>query len=952
MISPELLQEICEHMAADTDAVVSVCGSRGRVIASSRMRSIGEFDGGAARIMAGEADIVEVGAEDAGPHQPECCARPVEFDDQRVFCVVVAAPLKVARRYSRVVQHWVGSHLKAAKAQAEYEANLEMSERRFRDVAESAGDWIWEMDANLRFTYESPRFFEIFPVSPERIIGKTREEFAGRALDEPHWQQHRATLAAHLPFRDFAYSTTMADGTVRHLQISGKPIYDGDRFLGYRGTGRDVTALARAMAEAEHGKHLLEQSERRFRDVADSAGDWIWEMDANLRFTYESPRFFEIFPVPPERIIGKTREEFAGRALDEPHWQQHRATLASHLPFRDFAYSTTMPDGSVRHLQISGKPIFDAAGRFMGYRGTGRDVTELARAMAEAERGKHMLEQSEQRFRDVADSAGDWIWEMDADLRFTYESPRFFEIFPVPPERIIGKTREEFAGRALDEPHWQTHRANLAAHLPFRDFAYSTTMPDGSVRYLQISGKPIFDAAGRFMGYRGTGRDVTEHESAAQALRRSEQRLQVAIESISEGFSLYDADDRLVVFNSKYKAILYPGIDVEFVPGMAFATIVRRAAEGGFIKQAEGRVEEWIEERLKRRRAPGEPHVQQRSDGRWIMVSERRTQDGGTVAVYSDITELKNREEQLASKTKSLEVLSNQLAKYLAPQVYSSIFSGKSQVKLASQRKKLTIFFSDIAGFTETADRLESEDLTHLLNHYLTEMSRIAIAHGATIDKYVGDAILVFFGDPETRGVKEDALACVQMAIAMRKRLRELRKVWRDSGIEKPLKCRIGINTGYCTVGNFGSEDRMDYTIIGGGVNLASRLESAAEPGEILISYETYAQVKDEIHCVPRGEVKVKGIAYPVAVYQVVDSHAAIGKERDLIRIDQPNLKLDINLEDMSADQRGEAVAALHRALERLDAADTGGKAGKAGPGMRKGSTPKQPGPGRRRDAV
>ena len=717
-----------------------------------------------------------------------------------------------------------------------------------------------------------------------------------------------------------------------------------------------VSLLRSAKAEAEH-ERIIEESEQRFRDVAESAGDWFWEMDADLRFTYESPRFFEIFPVAPERIIGKTREEFAGRALDEPHWQVHRATLAARLPFRDFAYSTTMPDGSVRYLQISGKPIYDAAGKFMGYRGTGRDVTEVERAKQEAGRGMHLLEQSEQRFRDVAESAGDWIWEMDADLRFTYESPRFFEIFPVAPERIIGKTREEFAGRALDEPHWQTHRANLAAHLPFRDFAYSTTMPDGSVRYIQISGKPIYDAAGKFMGYRGTGRDVTDHELAQQALKQSEQRLSVAIESISEGFCLYDNEDRLVVFNSKYKSILYSGVAIELKAGMRFEDIVRRAAESGLIKQAQGRVDEWLAERMARRRNPGEPHIHQRGDGRWILVSERRTQDGGTVAVYSDITELKNREEQLAEKSKSLEVLSNQLAKYLAPQVYSSIFAGRSEVKITSQRKKLTIFFSDIAGFTEAADRLESEDLTQLLNHYLTEMSRIALAYGATIDKYVGDAIVIFFGDPETRGVKDDAIACVKMAIAMRKRLHELQDVWRGAGIDNPLRCRIGINTGYCTVGNFGSEDRMDYTIIGGGVNLASRLEAAAEPDEILISYETHSQVKDEIDCVDRGAIKVKGIAYPVAVFQVVDTYEALGKMRDSIRIDQPNLKLDIDLEGMSADQLDEAEAVLRRALARLRAGDRYAKAARSAPGeqvpgARKGPPDKRNNATRRRSTM
>ena len=207
------------------------------------------------------------------------------------------------------------------------------------------------------------------------------------------------------------------------------------------------------------------------------------------------------------------------------------------------------------------------------------------------------------------------------------------------------------------------------------------------------------------------------------------------------------------------------------------------------------------------------------------MVSERRTEDGGTVAVYSDITELKQREQDLTEKSNALSALSSKLARYLAPQVYDSIFTGQQDVKIVSKRKKLTVCFSDLVGFTEITDQMESEDLTQLLNHYLTEMSKIALQYGATIDKYVGDAIVMFFGDPTTLGIKSDALACVHMAIAMQKRVGELAHEWRKGGIQTALRCRIGIHTGYCTVGNFGSEDRMDYTMVGGTVNLASRLE-------------------------------------------------------------------------------------------------------------------------------
>ncbi len=274
--------------------------------------------------------------------------------------------------------------------------------------------------------------------------------------------------------------------------------------------------------------------------------------------------------------------------------------------------------------------------------------------------------------------------------------------------------------------------------------------------------------------------------------------------------------------------------------------------------------------------------------------------------------------DEISRKNKELETLSNKLAKYLSPQVYSSIFEGKQEVALDSKRKKLTIFFSDIVGFTETTDKMESEDLTQLLNQYLTEMSQIAFDHGATIDKYIGDAIMIFFGDPESRGVKEDALACVSMAIAMRERIKELAVSWRHAGFEKPLTCRIGIHTGYCTVGNFGSEDRMDYTIIGGSVNLASRLEHEASHGGILISYETYAHVKEDINCEPAGQIQVKGLAYPITSYRVVDRYESLSANEqpldlELLQEICEQLAAEIDAIVSILAQRGEIVASSKR---------------------------------------
>lgn len=321
--------------------------------------------------------------------------------------------------------------------------------------------------------------------------------------------------------------------------------------------------------------------------------------------------------------------------------------------------------------------------------------------------------------------------------------------------------------------------------------------------------------------------------------------------------------------------------------------------------------------RLERMRKSLARYAEDRQHGLSDSRPDEIGQISGAMAHYMGVID--KRESELAGKTAALERLSNQLAKYLSPQVYDSIFTGRQEVKLVSSRKKLTIFFSDIVGFTETADRLESEELTQLLNQYLTEMSQIAFRHGATIDKFVGDAILIFFGDPETRGVRDDALACANMAIEMRDRMEQLQDQWRKSGIERPMTARMGIHTGYCTVGNFGSEDRLDYTIIGGAVNIASRLETMAAPGEILISYETFAHVQDQVDCKKRGEIEVKGIAYPVATYCILNARETLESDRQEIHERHNHLRLDLNVALMASEDRAVAADSLKQALRLLE---------------------------------
>ncbi len=273
--------------------------------------------------------------------------------------------------------------------------------------------------------------------------------------------------------------------------------------------------------------------------------------------------------------------------------------------------------------------------------------------------------------------------------------------------------------------------------------------------------------------------------------------------------------------------------------------------------------------------------------------------------------------DQLNQQNRVLGSLSQDLSKYLSPQLYESIFHGRTDVKLNARRKKLTIFFSDIANFTAITERMEPEELTYFLNSYLDEMCRIALKHGAMIDKFIGDALLLFFGDPESRGPREDALACVRMALEMRRRLEALGKVWVGMGVSEPFQARMGITTGYCTVGNFGSAARMDYTIIGGQVNLASRLESNAQTNDILISHETYALVKDEVFCERKETIFVKGIPYPIHTYKVIDLFSNIQKV-DEITENTDGFSIYLNPDRIDAGRKDVLLEKLRLVTERI----------------------------------
>ena len=209
---------------------------------------------------------------------------------------------------------------------------------------------------------------------------------------------------------------------------------------------------------------------------------------------------------------------------------------------------------------------------------------------------------------------------------------------------------------------------------------------------------------------------------------------------------------------------------------------------------------------------------------------------------------------------------------------------------------------------------MESEDVTAILNLYLETMTNIALEYGATIDKYIGDGIMLFFGDPETKGVQEDALQCVNMGLEMLRALDNLSDQWAKYGLRDHLKMRIGIDTGFATVGNFGCESRLDYTAIGAAVNRASRLETAADNGSIYISEDTFNLVKEFIDAEALPPIHLKGIG-EFKARKVLDS-----KSSKAVSMALGARNVSFVMDNLSQSELYTAKASLLNAISKIDA--------------------------------
>jgi PAS domain S-box-containing protein len=398
-------------------------------------------------------------------------------------------------------------------------------------ILRNARDLIALLDIEGRRIYSSPSYGPLLG-DPEKLVGSDSFDDVHPEDRERVRRIYRDTVRTGIGSRT-EYRLLARDGTARVVQSEGSAIRDEEnRVTGVVVVGRDITNEVRA-------EIALQESEARFQDCARSSGGWFWENDADGRLTWISDSVERVTGTPVQWFLGKRPQDLVVESEDcsGEAWRLRQQARERREPYRDFRYRLRHPGGEL-WISNSGVPRFDASGTFLGYRGTTTDVTERKRA-------EQALAESEARFRSLAELSSDWYWEQDAELRFRSVSEVFFDKSGMSREQVLGKRRWELAAVSPLITTWDAHRAVLEARLPFRDFEYVRDADDGSRHYVSLSGEPVFDAEGRFTGYRGTGRDVTVRRMTHAALQESEDRYRDLVEHSEVLICTHQLDGRI-----------------------------------------------------------------------------------------------------------------------------------------------------------------------------------------------------------------------------------------------------------------------------------------------------------------------------------------------------------------------------------------------------------------------
>ncbi len=528
--------------------------------------------------------------------------------------------------------------------------------------------------------------------------------------------------------------------------------------------------------------------------------------------------------------------------------------------------------------------INDFSGHY-AYAGRGNEIDRLTKSfdfmMATLNESVDALRKSEEKYRTILDSVEAGYYELDLAGNVIWCTEISAKILGITVKEIIGKNYTDFCekenARSLKDAYKKVHDTGK----PATELEWVVDNPNGYIISVEASAALMSNDNNTPIGFRGLVRDITERKKAEEALENSRRRLEEIIDFLPDPTWVVDTSGCVVAWNRATEKLT--GIKAEGILG-------KGDYEYSIPFYGERRpilidlVQNWddnYKNKYTSLKKSGDDLISEEvyipllgESGIYLASSARALYDAdgnpaGAIETVRDITESKKAESALRKEQSKVEKAYSLLSKYVAPQLVDTISDGKIDQIWKHNRKKLTLFFSDIKDFTSITDTLEPEDMANVLNEYLTEMNTIINKYMGTLAQVIGDGLYIIFGAPESTSDKDHALRCVKMAIDMQRKMNYLNKKWFKQGIDEVLQIRCGINTGMATVGGYGSSERKEYTAMGMQTNIAARLEQTCTPGGILISHTTWALVNDEIPCSEHGNINVKGLNRPIRAYRV-----------------------------------------------------------------------------------
>jgi PAS domain S-box-containing protein len=521
------------------------------------------------------------------------------------------------------------------------------NEQRLRLAVQVADIGIFDHDHVTDTIYWSPRQRAIYGLPLDTRI--TLPMFLALLHPEDREAIAVAVRRAHDPLGDGRFDVenriVRSDGRVRWTATRSITQFEGEA-----GARRPVRTVGAVIDITE--RRLAEEDRRLKENAIATASTAIVITDARGCVSYVNPAFMTLWGyAAPAQVLGRASEDFV---VDPAQVHAAMAEAAHNGSFHG-ELKARRSDGQAFIVECSVSVVRDAAGAVTHMMGSFLDVTRRNEHEAE-------LQRSEQRFRALVDLSSDWYWQTDAEHRFTFRDGEILRRMGIPPAEDYGLRRWEMSGFTnMTEADWAAHRAKLERREEFRDLLLERRSPDGRVHWATISGKPLFDEAGQFIGYHGTGRDITAQIRAERALRESEARISAAyatlndaIDSSPAAIAVFDAGDRLIAFNSRLKALV-PGRAERVQPGISFRDLAVGLSEGGSVARPPRAGDGWLQERLRAHHNPGVPMEIELAGGTWLQIVETRTTQGGIVVVYNDITDLKHREAELRRLASELE---------------------------------------------------------------------------------------------------------------------------------------------------------------------------------------------------------------------------------------------------------------------------------------------------------